>query len=235
MTAFPAVVQYIGAANDTVNNTTVAVPYTNTPTVGNHLIAFGTQVNVDVLVSVSDTVNTWQVDHGGVSVDIWLASCLVTADSTGKTATFTLTNADTNKEAHIFEVSGLAKAGWFLTSKQVAVFFNGTSRNVAANTVAGSKVNDLILGLYAVVGLGNETSFTAGAGYTAIPGITGSGYHSVAQAFSEGHWRLLPSLTALEPVATGGTSPTAYNAIEAVYVADPALPAFVPHRMPLGV
>jgi hypothetical protein len=209
-------VQLVANGASATNNTTATASITNVPTVGNHLILFARhQTNTVSLSTVSDGTSTWQIDHASATNLIACASCLVTADLTGVTFTLTWSGNTTAKIFWIYEFSGLAASAWFGSAVSNAVFFQGTSRNLGGSTVSPAAVGDLIVGAWA--GTTIETSLTAGAGYTNLTGVTGSGYYNSSNSFIEGVWRAAASTSAQAPSATGGASPFGYSAFAATY------------------
>lgn len=220
-----SVVQGTCAGTSAVSSATVVVAVTNVPTIGNWIIAIAVANSTNGSVTISDTVNTWQqndnADLGETAfptLSVGIASAKVSGSLSGKSITATWSPTATAKALYVFEVANLTATTWLGASQTALQTPASTVRTGGATLTPGA--NDLCLNAFMVNQA--ETSFTAGAGWTRIPTVTGAtaGFVAAGTTVSLEACYVIGNGTAWVD-ATGGASktyvtlPTRYNGVAA--------------------
>lgn len=204
-------IAYVGEVGKATNNSsTVTVPVTRAPSLGNCLIVrLGFRASGAVTISsISDTQgNFYSIDsktdapsgHSAIAISKPGAQ-LTTADS----ITVTLSGSAGNGACVIVdEFSGLTT-----TIDKSAGGSGSTTTRGAGTTAATTNANDLIVAAYA--GNGQETSFTPGAGFS---NFTTPFENFGTTAFVEGQYQIVSATGAYSAPATGGFSGTTEGAM----------------------
>lgn len=218
-----AVVQLTATGDSAVLSATVAAPVTNVPTIANHLLLVGRAGAKLTVTSVSDGVNTWQIDKTVTGSTLTqghvLASCKVTGSLSGGTITATWSAGTSNrKQLYIIEVSGLHPTAWF---DAATALFEGTTATTrtTSNSISPTTIGDLIVGQW---GLGTtNTGQTATSPFTVWPTATGAGYFNGTNGALEGVYLVTTGAGAQTPASTGNAS-FAYGGWAATYKQAPA-------------